>query len=117
MSRYTLLFLLNLPFVIIAIISTITRYKLKHTSTRKTLVQLTIWAVILIGLAFAAPVYNWLFSSGYTASDSLSLFDVIQITAIVALIYTVTRLRAKTDVIEQRLATLHREISIKITRK
>lgn len=117
MSRYTLLFLLNLPFIVLAIVSTVTRYKLKHTTMRKSILQLVVWSIILLGLAFAAPLYNWLSSSGYTQSDSLSLFDVIQITAIVALIYIATRLRSKTDALEQRLASLHREISIKLTRK
>ena len=117
MSRYTLLFLLNLPFVVVAVISTITRYKLGSASKLKTIVHLTIWFVILIGLMFAAYLYEWLFSHGYTVSDSLSLFDVIQITAIVALIYVATRMRAKVDTLEQRLANLHREISIKLTRK
>ena len=117
MSRYTLLFLLNLPLIMMAIVATVTRYKLGHATGRRTAVQLIIWLIILVGLVLARPLYEWLRASGYTDTDSLSLFDVIQITAIVVVLYVITRMRAKVDVLEQRLASLHREISIKLSDK
>lgn len=117
MSRYTLLFLLNLPFILLAIVATITRYKLKHASKRRTIVQLAIWFIILLSLTLARPLYEWLRASGYTDTDSLSLFDVVQITAIVIVFYIASRLRAKVDVLEQRLSSLHREISIRLSDK
>lgn len=117
MSRYTLLLLLNLPLILMAIVATVTRYKLGHATGRRTAVQLAIWLVILGGLILAQPLYEWLRANGYTDTDSLSLFDVIQITAIVIILYIVTRMRAKIDALEQRLASLHREISIRLSDK
>ncbi len=117
MSRYTLLFLLNLPLILMAIVATITRYKMHHATGQRTAVQLIIWLVILGGLILARPLYEWLLANGYTDTDSLSLFDVIQITAIVIVLYIITRMRAKVDALEQRLASLHREISIRLSDK
>lgn len=117
MSRYLLLLLLNLPFIVLAIIGTITRYKLKHATRQKTVMQLLLWLFILVGLASAQGIYEWLLQHRYTDTDSLSLFDVIQITAIVVIFYIVTRLRAKNDALEQRLNRLHREISIRLSEK
>jgi len=79
--------------------------------------QILTWAAILVALIVAQPLYNWLLFNNWTDTESLSLFDVIQITAIVALIYIATRLRAKTDALEQRLASLHRETSIILSSK
>lgn len=117
MSRYTLLFLLNLPLILMAIVATVTRYKLKHATGRRTGIQLAIWLVILAGLSFAQPLYEWLRANGYTDTDSLSLFDVIQITAIVVILYISTRIHARVDELEQRLSSLHREISIRLSNK
>ena len=115
MSRYWILLILNLPFIILAIVSAITRYKMKHSTRRKMIIQIILWSIILFGLAFAQTFYDWLITSGYTNTESLSLFDVIQITSIVVLLYIVNRLRAKTESLENRLNGIHRELSIKLS--
>lgn len=112
MSRYLILLLVNLPFILMAIVSAITRYKLRHSSKRRMIVQLVIWLVVLIGLMLAQPFYEWLLRNGFTQTDPLSLFDVVQITAIVMMLYVLNRLRAKTEVIERRLNDFHQELSI-----
>lgn len=114
-SRYLLLLLFNLPFIIAAVISQVTLYKLGKSSKRRLYVQLTIWAIILAGLASAEGFYEWLHSNGFTQTDSLSLFDVVQITAIVMLLYITNRSRQKIEALETRLNDLHQELSIRLS--
>lgn len=113
MSRYLLLFLLNLPFILAAIISAITQYKLGKGSRRRLAVQITLWFFILVGLAIAQPLYEWLYSHDLTQTEPLSLFDVIQITAIVVTFYIANRTRIKLEGIEHRMQDLHQELSIR----
>lgn len=117
MSRYLLLFLLNLPFILAALLSQITQYKLGRSSKRRVTIQVFVWLLILLGLATAQPVYNWLFASGLTQTESLSLFDVVQITAIVIVFYIANRTRQKVEVLEHRLKDLHQELSIMLSNK
>lgn len=117
MSRYLLLLILNLPFILAAIVGIITQYKLGKISNQRLWVQLSLWLVALIGLASAGALYDWLFSHNLTDTESLSLFDVVQITAIVILFYIVNRARQKLDVLERRLNDLHQEISIRLSSK
>lgn len=117
MSRYLILSLLNLPFVFLALVGAVTRYKLGHSTRLRMVLQLVLWTAILMGLVFAEPLYSWLLSSGYTKTEPLSLFDVIQITAIVVVFYIANRLRAKVEVLERRANDLHRELSIKLASK
>jgi hypothetical protein len=117
MSRYFLLFLFNLPFILAAILSHITLYKLGKSSRRRLVTQLSLWLTITVGLLIAEPLYNWLFAQGLTATDSLSLFDVVQITAIVILFYIANRSRAKLEVLERRVQDLHQELSIKLSER
>ena len=114
-SRYFLLFLFCLPFIVAAVVNLFAQYKLKKVTRTRFVVWVLIWATILAGLIFAEPLYNWLFSNNLTQSESLSLFDVVQITAIVILFYTVNRIRQKTEVLERKLRDLHQEISIKLS--
>lgn len=117
MSRYLLLFLLNFPLILLAILGLITQYKLGKSSKRRMYVQLTIWILIAVSLLAAEPIYNWLFVRGLTQTDSLSLFDVVQITAIVMLFYVANRTRAKLDILERRVQDLHQELSIRLSLK
>ena len=117
MSRYLLLFILNLPFILVGILSIVTQYKIGHASRNRFITQLILWLIILIGLLLAEPIYNWLFANGLTQTDSLSLFDVIQITAIVLLFYITNRMRFKLETIEHRVQDLHQELSIRLSNK
>jgi len=115
MSRYLLLFILNVPFILTGILSIVTQYKTNHATRGKLISQLIIWLIILTGLILAQPVFNWLFINKLTESDSLSLFDVVQITAIVLLFYITNRMRLKLEITERRFQDLHQELSIKLS--
>lgn len=116
MSRYMLLLLINLPFILLAITGIVTRYKMKRITKRRASIQLLLWLIVLFGLAIAEPTYHWLFEHNFTATDSLSLFDVVQITAIVFLLYTLNGLSVRLEQTEKRLNDLHQELSIRLSR-
>jgi hypothetical protein len=50
-------------------------------------------------------------------SEELSLFDIVQTTAIIFLFYIVNNQRQRNDQIERRLRELHQELSIKLSDK
>lgn len=101
----------------LGILSIVTQYKLKHASKRRLIVQVLVWLAVIVGIAFAKPLYEWLFNNSLTDTEPLSLFDVIQITAIVIVFYIANRTRAKTVVLERRIQDLHQELSIKLSQK
>lgn len=117
MSRYLLLLLLNLPFIFAALIGVVTRYKLGKSSKRRLVAQILVWTAIFFGLLLAEPLYEWLYSSKLTNTEPLSLFDVIQITAIVIIFYMANRTRARLENTEKRLNDLHQELSIRLSNK
>jgi hypothetical protein len=117
MSRYLLLFLLNAPFIFAGILNTLVNYKLSRFSRTRFVVQMSFWIVILAGLASAQLIYDYLSSRGLTQTDPLSLFDVVQITAIVMVYYIASRTRSKLDAVEKRLRDLHQEVSIILSEK
>lgn len=116
MSRYLLLFLLNLPLVMAGLLSVITRYKLGKISKWRLITQATLWLTILMGLIVAQPLYEWLYSNELTQTEPLSLFDVIQITAIIVTFYMAYRTRSKLEETERRLNDLHQELSILLSK-
>ena len=107
MSRYFLLLLLNTPFILAGILTAITQYKLRHATKRKMIVQIGFWLLLFVSLASAQGVYESLFLNGLTQTESLSLFDVVQITLIVTLLYIVNRIRMKLEVMDKRVSDLH----------
>ena len=115
MSRYLLLFLLNLPFILMAILGAVTQYKLGRSTKQRTVIRISLWVVVAIGLSLAQPIYDWLFSHSLTQTEPLSLFDVVQITAIVIVFYIANRTRSKVDVLEKRVQDLHQELSIRLS--
>lgn len=112
MSRYTLLLLLNLPFILAGILSAVTSYKIGKMQRKRMIVQVLVWIIVLCSLAAAEPIYTWLFSNNLTQTEPLSLFDVVQITAIDIVFYMANRLRLKTERLERRVQDLHQELSI-----
>jgi len=116
-SRYLLLLILTLPFILMSILSAITRYKLGRSTKKRLVTQLILWGLVFIGLASAESIYNWLFQHKLTQTEPLSLFDVIQITAIVIVFYVANRSRSKIEVLEKRIQDLHQELSIRLSPK
>lgn len=117
MSRYLLLFLLNLPFIIASMLNATVAYKMNRISKRTYFLRMGLWTFVLAGLALAYPIYNFLFTRELTESEPLSLFDVVQITALVGVFYIASRTRSKLDILERRLSDLHQEISIILSTK
>lgn len=95
----------------------ITQYKLGKSSKNKLIAQLLLWFIILGGLIIAEPLYEWLYGQQLTQTEPLSLFDVIQITAIIITFYLATRTRSKLEDVERRLNDLHQEVSIRLSKK
>lgn len=116
MSRYLLLLLLNMPFIIFGIVGAVTQYKLGRSSRRRLLGTIGVWAAILVALLVAQPLYEFLYSNELTQTEPLSLFDVMQITAIVVVFYIANRTRNKLESTERRLNDLHQELSIELSR-
>ncbi len=117
MSRYVLLFLLNLPFILAALLNVTVSYKLRKISKRRYFFYVTFWLAILASLGLASPIYNYLFTRELTQTEPLSLFDVMQITGIVVVLYIASRTRARVDSLERRVNDLHQELSIVLSRK
>lgn len=116
MNRYIILILLNLPLIAIAILNATVAYKLKHTSKKRFIFRVLFWLGILAGLIFAQPIYEFLFSNNLTQTEPLSLFDVIQITAIIFSLFMVNQAYARVDRLEQRFQNLHQELSIMLSK-
>lgn len=117
MSRYLLLLLLNIPFIFLSILAAITQYKLGHSTKKRLFSQILIWIIVLIGLSSSEIIYNWLFQHKLTETEPLSLFDVIQITAIIIVFYIANRSRIKIEFIEERMRELHQELSIRLSKE
>jgi len=117
MSRYLLLILLNIPFIMLSIIGAITQYKLKRLTKKRFIIQIFIWILVLVGLISVESIYTWLFTHNLTQTEPLSLFDVIQITAIVVVYYVANRSHTKIEMLERRVQDLHQELSIELSTK
>lgn len=116
MNRYVILIILNTPLVFAAILNATVAYKLKHINKRRFVLRVLFWLSIFAGLIFAQPIYEFLFSNNLTQTEPLSLFDVIQITGIIFSLFIANQAYAKADRLEQRLQSLHQEISIALSK-
>ena len=115
--RYLALVLLNVPIILAALINIVTQYKLRKVSPARFRHQLIIWLILMIVLIGSFPLYN--ISIGHPPLDSseLSLFDILQTTAIILLFYIVNNQRQRIDQNERRLRDLHQELSIRLSQK
>lgn len=113
--RYLLLILLNLPVIILAFTNLLTQYKLGSITKSRFRHQILLWAVIFIILLGSFPVYNYINGNPLFDASELSLFDIVEITVIVYLIYIVNNQRRKIEQNEKDTRRLHQEISIKLS--
>jgi len=79
--------------------------------------QVILWLIILVVLICSFPFYNYLTGKPLLDSIELSLFDIVQTTSIIILIYWANSQRQKIDHAEKIIRDLHQEISIKLSVK
>lgn len=115
MSRYAILVILNTPFIVAGILNALIAYKLSKISKHRFALQIVFWLIIFTGLIAAEPIYRFLFSNNLTATEPLSLFDVLQVTGIIAVFFMANRTRTKLYTLERRVQDLHQELSIKLS--
>ena len=113
--RYLILVLLNMPIILLALFNIVTQYKLKKVSKQRFQHQVFLWSIILVVLVFSFPLYNHVVGNPPLDSAELSLFDIAQTTAIVALFYVINSQRRRIERTEKTLRDLHQEISIKLS--
>lgn len=115
--RYIILVLLNAPIILLALVNFITKYKMKKITKERMKVQLFIWIAILVVLIGSFPVYNLISGRSPLDSQELSLFDIIQTTALILLFYIINSQRQKIEWNDRRLRDLHQELSIVLSTK
>lgn len=115
--RYIILILLNIPITMLALVNIVTDYKLKKISVNRFRNQIFLWILILIVVIGSFPVYNILVGRPPLDSSELSLFDIVQTTIIIFLLYAINSQRQRIEQNEQRLKKLHQEISIRLSEK
>ena len=110
--RYALLLLLTAPIVLMALMNIFTQYKMKRISKQRFVQQFILWTLISTLLFASFPVYNLVSGNPLLDSSSLSLFDIVQTTAIVYLVYIINNFRRKIEQNERTIRDLHQEVSI-----
>jgi len=115
--RYVILVLLNLPIILLALVNILTQYKMKKVSKARFRHQIILWSVILVLLICSFPLYNQLTGNPPLDSKELSLFDIVQTTALVFMLYVINRQRQQIEQNERMMRDLHQEISIKLSVK
>lgn len=115
--RYVILVLLNLPVILLALLNIIAQYKLGKVTAQRLRHQVFMWIIILIVLIGSFPVYNLLVGNPLLDSGELSLFDIVQTTAIVYMIYVLNRQRQQLELSEKQTRDLHRELSIRLSKR
>jgi hypothetical protein len=101
----------------LALFNILTQYKMNKVTKKRFQHQLILWLVILFVLICSFPFYNYLVGKPLLDSAELSLFDIVQTTAIIMLFYGANSQRQKIDRAEKTIRDLHQEISIKLSEK
>jgi hypothetical protein len=98
------------------LLNAVVDYKTKKIPRKKFIVQLIIWLIIFTSIASTKFIYDSLFSNHLTTTEPLSLFDVIEITGIILILFMANRSRIKLDALERKFQELHQELSIRISK-
>lgn len=116
MSRYLILILLNTPLILIALTSNLVDYKTGKRPKKKFVISMAFWVFVFASLISTKFAYDFLFSNSLTTTEPLSLFDVIQITGIIIVLFIANRTRLKIEALERRVQDLHQELSIQVSK-
>jgi hypothetical protein len=112
MDKYTLLIILNLPFILFGVVRAAEMHHKKLISKVGLINRLVFWTLILAGLVLFEQIYEYLIMENLTDSAPLSIMEVMLVTAVIFLFSISLRLYSKTDELEKQLTDLHEKLSI-----
>ncbi len=112
MDKYTILVILNLPFVLFGLVKSVDLYNRRVISQVGLVLRVIFWLGILAALLFAQPIYNFLASNNLTNSPPISLVDVVLVTGLNFALALCIRLYSRLDTLERRVSGLHERLSI-----
>lgn len=113
MSKYVLLAILNLPFVLYGLFKAIVYFKEGIYSVAQLLVRLVFWTLALALIVLASPIYNFLVSKALTDSPALSLADVVLATLSSLLLTMLIRVYTRVERVERQLSDLNESLALK----
>ena len=117
LTKYNILIIFCLPILILFLLRIYDNYKRNRISVRGLIILLFFWLLLTLGILFNQQLFNYLDSSHLISSPPLSLYDVIQITAIILLLYLVFRQTYKIEDLQNKLSRLNQEIAINDAKK
>lgn len=112
MDKYTLLLILNIPFIFFGFIKAFTLHHDNKINRTALFTRIIFWTVILLGLIFNKEIYNYLANRNLTDTTPLSLADVVLVTGVLLCLTISINLYSKVENLEKRLSDIHEEISI-----
>lgn len=113
MSKYVILVLINLPLLLVGIVSAVTDYKASRTISRRKCIALVIfWLSIGVALMFAEPLYDSLIRQNLTDSPPMSLFDIALLTTVVFCLLLIVKINERLGALNQKLSRIHERLAI-----
>ena len=113
LTKYNILIILCLPILLLFLLRIYDNYKRKKISTRGLVILLIFWSTLTLGILFNQQIFDYLEESNLISSTPLSLYDTIQITAIILLIYLVFRQTFRIEDLQNKLSRLNQEITLR----
>lgn len=117
MSKYTLLIILNMPFVAVGLLKTYRMFQVGRLSRAGLVMRVIFWLTVACGIVFVREIYTFLVSHSLTDSTPLSLTDVVMITGVIFCLSFCLRLYTKNEALEKRLNDLHEKLSVELSLK
>ena len=112
MSKYVLLVLINIPLLIVGVVSALTHYKTKRISKRRMVVEVAFWVSIGVALFFAQPLYNALVEHNLTDSQPMSLFDIALLTIIIFCLLLIKSSNERITQLHKKISRMHENLAI-----
>lgn len=113
LTKYNILIILCLPILLLFLLRIYDNYKRKKISVRGLIILLIFWSILTLGILVNQQIFNYLEQSNLISSTPLSLYDTLQITAIIFLIYVVFRQSYKIEDLQNKLSRLNQEIALR----
>lgn len=117
MDKYTILILLNLPFVLFGLLKAVVFYKEGVYGRLAFAIRVVFWLIIILGLFFAQDIYTYLVSQNLTDSAPISLADVVLVTGINLCLFLSIRLYSRVEQLEAKLFEMQEKLSIELSKK